>query len=503
MDDPHTLLKATLDSLRSGRLDEARELADRSVVLGPRVAVAWRLRAQVCRAQADTLEAEVCLRRSLDLDPTHAQTWASLADVLRELGRLQEPLLAYIRAIELAPQDGRLLAQAGIYMVELGQLNDAEGLLRSAVASGGGPSAVAGLVTVRGRRGDSAGALTLLEQVGDEMLRHPDVALSAARVYRGEGRHLDAVTLLESVLATRPGPGLEVSLQHALASSRDALGEHSAAFAAWSRANELRGLRFDSARWSERVEQILQRYDAASLQKLATGGVQDRMPILVVGMPRSGTTLTERILARHSQVAGCGELDMLREVAQTLPWPLTQDALAQGGRRYLDHLASLAGDKPRAVDKMPHNFLYLGEAAALMPKARVVICRRDPMDTCFSCFRTHLQGSHDYATSLPALGAFWRGFDQLARHWAEHLPLPTLELHYERLVNDLEGESRRLLAFLDLPWEPACLSFHEGEGVVASASYAQVRQPLYTSSVGRARPYAEYLKPLRQALDPH
>ncbi|MDP6931706.1 MAG: sulfotransferase [Myxococcota bacterium] len=493
-------LSTTITALKVGDLDRALDLSRRSCELRPDLAVVWQVHGAVLQARGDLPGAERDLRKALSINPESAVAWASLADLLREMGRSREPLEAYARVLELAPRNPTLLARAGYFLLEIGQLDHAEKIFHSAIQCGGDLSPVAGLVTVMERLGRIEQATSVLDALGEQVHQNRDLALWAARVYRRAGLHSRSLDLLEGLLASGVGTAMETLVRHTLGDVLDELGLHERAFDAWSRANELRRIRFDVEQWEQGVNRTLERFSPAMLADPPLGGNSDPLPVFVVGMPRSGTTLVERVLSGHPEVVGCGELDDLREVAQGLSWPLDPASLRAGADRYLQRLRGLAGDAVRAVDKMPHNFLFLGEAACLLPGARVIVCRRDPLDTCFSCFRTHLQGSHDYATSLESIGAFWRGFDRLATHWTAHLPLPLHVVRYENLVNNPERESRALLDFLELPWNPACLATHGGDRFAATASYAQVRRPIYRSSVGRADPYHSHLEPLVRAL---
>jgi hypothetical protein len=240
-------------------------------------------------------------------------------------------------------------------------------------------------------------------------------------------------------------------------------------------------------------------------------------PIFVVGLPRTGTTLVDRILSSHPDVASLGELtnfalhikrraktpsNMVLDV-ETLERASSLD-LAAIGSDYLDSVRALAGDAPRFVDKMPLNFIYAGLIHRALPNARIVCLRRHPMDACLSNFRQLFAtgfSHYNYAFDLEDVGRYYVGFERLVAHWRDELPADRfIEVAYEDLVADQEGETRRLLAACGLSWNDACLSFHENRAPVATASSVQVRRPLYASSVGRWRRYGDALAPLRKVL---
>jgi len=226
----------------------------------------------------------------------------------------------------------------------------------------------------------------------------------------------------------------------------------------------------------------------------------------VFGMPRSGTTLVEQIIASHPMVHGTGETPYFDTIARTsiISDPssgLTPDNLTLCGNRYLELIDAQVPAAMRFVDKTNSNFQYAGPISLLFPGARMIHCRRDPLDTCLSCFSRVFTGNQPFAYDLGELGRYYRAYADLMAHWRGLLPAGVmLELQYEALVGDLEPQARRLLAHCGLAWDPACLEFHATERVVRTASLVQVRQPLYRDSLGRAARYRRLLGPLLDAL---
>lgn len=245
--------------------------------------------------------------------------------------------------------------------------------------------------------------------------------------------------------------------------------------------------------------------------RLHATGEPSALPVFIVGMPRSGTTLIEQIVSSHPQVTGAGELSALRLVVEGSGlFPDGMQGLAgeargalfrQLGQAYLSRVTPLAQGRARLVDKMPSNFLYAGLIPLILPGARIIHARRDPVDTCLSCYTKRFAGEQPFAYDQAELGALYRSYARLMAHWRTVLPPERfIEVDYEAVVDDLEGEARRLIDFLDLPWDPACLNFHDNRRVVRTASLNQVRQPIYTTSKGRWHAYADYLGPLLEAL---
>jgi hypothetical protein len=234
--------------------------------------------------------------------------------------------------------------------------------------------------------------------------------------------------------------------------------------------------------------------------------------VFIVGLPRSGTTLTEQILASHSQVFGAGELRLAREDFLALGEGPTERQAFEGlgrlerstlrriGQRHLEQLRALDSTAPRVVDKMPDNYLYLGLLAVLFPKAKFIHCRRDLRDVAVSCWITNFR-SIRWANDVEHIAARFREYQRLMEHWRRVLPVPVLEVDYEETVADLPGVARRLVDWCGLEWQPACLAFHEGKRPVRTASVTQVRQPIYTRSVARWRNYEQTLGELFTALE--
>jgi hypothetical protein len=244
------------------------------------------------------------------------------------------------------------------------------------------------------------------------------------------------------------------------------------------------------------------------------GGDTSWAPIFIVGMPRSGTTLMEQVLASHSKVFGAGELEAFKEAIKEcvdseriLPaYPLLAEALSkdhmrQLGEKYTTKVRPRAPEAERIVDKMPLNFAFVGLIHLALPNARFINVRRDPLDTCVSCFSLMFSGSQPFAYDLAELGRYYRGCETVMEHWHKILPPGVIiDVHYEDLVDDLEGTARRALRHCGLDWEDACRDFHDTKRTVRTASLMQVRQPVYRGSIGTWRRYAEYLEPLAQAL---
>jgi hypothetical protein len=271
---------------------------------------------------------------------------------------------------------------------------------------------------------------------------------------------------------------------------------------------------YDEAATLNMFPHIKKVFDADLLRRTRGLGDPSTVPIFVLGMPRSGTTLVEQILASHPDVHGAGELPWLNEMARNLrgadvngyfpevakSWSATQ--LRDLGGQYVQYLRTKASVAGHVTDKMPMNFRFVGLIHMILPNARIVHTRRDAADTCLSCFTKNFAGAIDYTYDLGELGRYWRAYDDLMSHWRQVLPPGAmLEVQYEDLVADFDRQARHLVTYCGLEWDDRCLSFHHTQRPVRTASVNQVRQPIFASSIGRWRDYEPWLAPLLKELD--
>jgi tetratricopeptide (TPR) repeat protein len=507
-----------------GRLDEALVYYDEALGLAPNFAVVHENRGQALLEQGRLAEAVASYRRALELDPLLTRARSHLAGALAEQGDDAGAVATYLEAL----RDDANLAEAhsglGRVYAEQGRYAEAEDCYRAALGLAPGlPSAHCRLGHLRSELGDFHGA----EQCFREALRHdPDLAdalAGLATLLRGKLPAADLDALRARLTAL--GDGSEVdgngaSLHFALAHVLDGRGDYAEAAAYLDRANALalgasarRGRTYDPAGHSRFVDRLVASFSPVFFDRVRGLGSDSERPVFIVGLPRSGTTLTEQILAGHPRAFGAGERRFAREVFETLcgtgddPPRLglaahldapTTRALADW---YLAQLHALdAGAAARVVDKMPENYLYLGLLAALFPGARFVHCRRDLRDTAVSCWMTDFRQVR-WANDPDHIAGRFADYGRVMAHWRRVFPVPVLEVTYEETVADLECSARRLVAWCGLDWDPACLAFHQVKRPVRTASVTQVRQPIYTRSVARWKNYESALGPLLVRLE--
>ncbi|HZL37754.1 MAG TPA: sulfotransferase [Tepidisphaeraceae bacterium] len=337
------------------------------------------------------------------------------------------------------------------------------------------------------------------------------LATAYAQIAPKIGHESRAVTVLQkSLKSNRMSPPDKAQTHFAAAALLDRLGRYDEAFEQARLANAAHRNTFDAAGHGHAVSRRIAYYTPRRLQSLPRARQNNTRPVFIVGMPRSGTSLVEQILAGHPDVFAAGEMAIVsdivrsaaadgRQTGMAFPECFNAISLAQANAlsaKYLKAIDALDSKARYVTDKMPLNFLYLGTLQLLLPGCRVIHCQRDPRDTCLSSYFTDFATGNEFASDLGDLAAFYRDYSRLMTHFKRVLELPILDIRYEDMVTDAPGQTARLLSFLDLPWNERCLAFHENRRYVATASREQVRQPIYASSVGRWRNYEKHLGPV-------
>jgi len=490
-------------------------------------------------------EAVTSYRQSLALNPAGIEALNNLGNVLRELGERREALALYSQAIELDARRPDSHCNLGTVLFELRRISDAEQSFRRAVALrpdyNPAQLGLAAVLRVQGRTAEaetcceaalaadpqSAGAASLLAELRADRGQFAEAQALFERAIRldpgfptafcGIAQHRRMTPDdtawrqgVEALLAKPLSLGYQVSLRYALGKYFDDTGQYDAAFANYRQANELSkrfGTSYDRTKLTQRIEGIIATCDARFVKQNHPGASDSELPVFIVGMPRSGTSLTEQILASHPHVFGAGEVRFWDDAYTALAKaPAVGDSVASHlpglARDYLERLTAVAGGRARVIDKMPANFLYLGLIHAALPRARILHMRRHPLDTCLSIYFQNFFNMGPYANDFGNLAHYYEEYLRVMAHWRAVLPATSLlEIPYEELLQDQEGWTRRMLDFIGLPWEPKCLAFHETERVVITASRWQVRQRLNSSSAGRWRHYAKHLAPLEYLVE--
>jgi len=420
------------------------------------------------------------LQRACELKPDLVEALCGLGEAYARFDKAEMALPLYEKALKIDrdhPLAGLGLANA---LIGLGRMDEATTYLNEAIARRVNVSA--GYISFANTRKFSA-ETPELSQILNE--------LGNSTISAGESSllHLAAGKILND------------------------LGRYDQAMDHFLKGKALKAREFDIDFYRKRVDSLISVFDAQLLADKAAYGNPSEVPVFILGMPRSGTTLTEQICSSHPEVHGAGELTKLGRMAASIGLSLRSgeafgewvrsmtirqsQALAE---EYLSYLRLYSPNAPHIVDKLPHNFEQIGLIAILFPNARIIHCRRDAIDNCLSCFFSNLQEGHNFSCDLKTLGLYYREYDRLMRHWKTVLPGRIFENGYEDLISDQEGQSRRLIDHLGLPWNDACLRFFDKGGSVRTISRWQVRQPIYKSSVKRWKNYESKIRPLIEAL---
>jgi tetratricopeptide (TPR) repeat protein len=506
----HNNLGNALLSLR--RFEEAATSYRRALALRPNAPGAHANLGNALHALGRPQEALIHCRRALELEPNSAEAELLKGNALFDLALLDEAAASYARALELKPDYTEAHVAAGKVLRQTGRTAEAEESCRKAL----------------GLAADSSEALALLGEIQADRGRFDDaeksfrqaiaIAPDQPEAWAGLARYRkmqpDAAWLAaaQRLLGKSAGVGVgqEINLRYALGKYFDDVEDFDNAFSSYRLANELkkRGApKYDGERLVRRVDQIIALYDADWLRSASAQGNESRRPVFIVGMPRSGTTLSEQILASHPDAFGCGELRFWHaarvDYESSAPrGPAGRGAeghgaIAAAAENYLRLLAAFSAEAARVIDKMPANFMNLGLIHAAFPHARILHMRRNPLDTGLSIYFQIFSNTHLYANDLEDIAHYFTQYSRLMVHWRSTLPEGTiLEVPYEKMVADPEPWIRKIVQFVGLPWDPRCLRFHETERTVSSASNWQVRQRISTSAAGRWRNYERYLGPL-------
>ncbi len=551
-----TKLGQALWELRDPDLvDEAETHCRHALAQAPRVPEVLENLGQVLRLKGRLGEALECYKQGLDLAPRSVSIRLSMGELLLGSGRYDDALRVCKEAGAIDPNDARLHAQLGSLSFARQRFGDAAAHYREAVALD------ATLAEAHHGLGLALHEQELLDEAEDSYreairidptLPPPWVALARLQAERGDRD--ESCQTARRLLALRPNVAdaywrlamnlkgalpdcdieamqgllehkyvshsLRAGLHFALGAVFDARGLYAQAAEHFDAANGLqtallaaKGQSFDPDKYSRMIDRVIAAFSPALLARGRGWGDPDPRPVFVVGLPRSGTTLVEQILASHSQVHGAGELHDALRLFNALPGLVGQpggdafevlrtlgpDSALAVARKYLARLDRLApATAKRIVDKMPDNFNLLGLIAFLWPKARVILCSRDLRDIALSCWQTSF-ATNPWTNNWEHIARRFADHERMLAHWKQTKPIDWFDVVYEELVCDLEGHAQGLIAFLGLEWEPACLEFHKTRRVVRTASQLQVRQPIHTHSVGRWRRYESMLQPFFEA----
>ncbi len=520
-DNPDILCNLGATFVDQGRIDEALSCFHQALQLNPNLAAAHNNLGNVLQIQGDSKSALAHFHMAVRLDPSVAGAHNNLGKALLERGKWSEALTHCQSAVQLSPEFPEAHINLGNVHFVLGDLESAAASFREALRFK--PSmagALASLGGVQEQLGEIEQAIASFHEALRHEPKHAGALAKLATLLGGKLPEADQKQIESLLASTSLTSDQRIRLQFGLAHVLEAQGKYDQAADLALQANDLqegelqrRDRGYHPTTFHRFVDQIVHAFTSEFFAKVKDWRLPSERPVFVIGMPRSGTSLIEHILASHSRVFGAGELRLAQATFEVIPQitgscealsdclgRLEQPGIETLAQHYLDGLANVNSTADRVVDKMPENTVYLGLIASLFAHAKVIYCRRDVRDVALSCWMTNF-GQVRWACDFDHIASRIAEHQRLMDHWRTVLPLPILEIDYEEVVSDAEAASRKIVAWCGLEWEPACGEFHRTRRPVRTASAAQVREPVYDRSVGRWRRYEQRLAELFSKLE--
>jgi tetratricopeptide (TPR) repeat protein len=496
-----------------GRPEEALEHLRKAVTIAPNYAEAHSNVGNLLQAMGQLEDAVAHHKQALALMPGYAMAHSNLGVALQALGRLDEAITQYERAIAIDPGSAMAHYNLGIALDSAGRPGEAVSHYRSALAIDPDYAEahhnLANVLDQLGQRDDSVAHF--LEAIRIQ----PGYAEAHRNVARVDPGSSDAEAIERMLASPTLSDEEAVHCYFALGTIYDYAGDFGKAFERFNKGNSLRrkAIAYDASRWTQYIDSLIDAYSADYFRGAVPAGSDSELPVFIVGMPRSGTTLIEQILSSHSDICGAGELPSFGIFEEELAnrfgasgsfsdglRQLDHRTIRELSERYLDELRSMAPDATRVTDKMPGNFTQIGLARTLFPRCRIIHCMRDALDACLSNYFNYFAAGNQYSFDLEELGHYYLDHKRLMSHWNSLFRADMLEVQYEELVADQEAVTRRVIAYLGLDWDDRCLRHYENRRAVHNLSSRQVRKPVYASSVGRWKNYEKHLRPLIELL---
>ncbi len=499
-----------------GKLDSAVKYYRKAVFYEPTNATYYNNLANVLYELQDYDQAIEMYLHALVLSPDASDYNYNLGKAYKARGHRLQAVNAFIRAKDLRPDFSRALHELGSVYLSLGNIEKSRDAFNKALSiNSQDQQSISGLANVYACEKKYQHSFDLLSP---HVKDNPDISilLAFAGVASYIGREGEAFTLLESQLENKNlSVGAKAQIHFRLGHYYDNSGDYCVAFDHFKKGNSLRGSKIHQGNFREVVDDLIKSFSAdyfASAPKLKkSSGLQ---PVFIVGMPRSGTTLIEQIIASHPDVHGAGELDNLPaflapalqaagiiSISPCSVKKIDKSFLEKISRNYLKSLKEIAPTASYITDKMPSNFLNLGYIKLLFPDAYIIHCRRNPLDTCLSCYFQDFLGHLTYANDLDSLAKYYRQYDRLMNHWENILDSNIIHIDYEPLLTDFEAECKRIIGFFGLEWNESCLDFYKGNRVIVTSSKDQVNKPLYLRSVNRWKNYETHILKIKKYLE--
>ncbi len=509
--------------MAAGEGRKAEDIYRKILKRDPNHVEAARLLAKIAAEREAYRDAEIFLRHAGQHAPDYARIWVDLANVLREQQKFAEALECADKVLELAPDMAEShMLRAGV----VGAAGDHEQAIhdyqQALAISADRPGALCSMAHHMKTIGRQQDAIAAYRRCIEIQPGHAEAFWSLANLKTFTFDDMEIESMRSLLSAEDTEDEARVQIHNALGLHAEARGDYETAFSHYEQCNRLRRAAesYDPVETEMRCDRLIEVFTPEFLAEHAGNGESDAAPIFVVGLPRSGSTLIEQILASHSDVDGTHELHNLATVVRDARRPgkrnerfpdtllsLTGKDWSEIGREYISETRKFRHGAAYFIDKNPNNFIFVGLLKLALPNAKIINARRHPLDSCFGSWKQLFAAGQPFSYDLEELGEYYLQYCRLMEHWHAVTPEFVLDVHYERVVDDLETQVRRILQFCGLPFEQRCLRFHETERAVKTASSEQVRRPIYRSSVNLWRHYEakigdliEVLKPLLEKL---
>jgi tetratricopeptide (TPR) repeat protein len=467
-------------------------------------------------AANDTVRAKYLCEQVLLRERYHAPAMIMLGQIAFADNLLDEAESHLLKAAALRPRDLRIHVILGEIHTFQGRYDDAVARYEKALRRDPNhPHAMAGKADAYEKSGQRDKARALLAPHVESGRESPQLAIVQARLDSHDRDYQAVIDRVTRHIESGDTKGYVLwHLCFLLGRALERTERFDEAFAAYERGNAAVPAHFDGDSWRAAIDEIIRSFSPDRFARVPRASHGGELPVFVIGMPRSGSTLVETILSAHPVVAAAGEFTAMQhiinaipiDIGSDLPYPaciedLELEDVDSIAGNYLQRLRQVDRKAERIADKYLNNYLHVGMLAVLFPQARIVHCRRHPLDTCLSCYQVPLMpATHPWASDLRDIGTMYVSYERLMAHWRDVLKIPMLEVAYEAMVAQQEEMTRRIIDFCGLDWDDACLRFHEQKRVVQTASYDQVTQPVYSSSVGRYKGFEQHLGPLKEVL---
>ena len=508
-------LRGARQALQRGDFSMAESSYRRVLAASPMHPGANQGLAQVHYARGEYKEAQACLEKVLAVNDGDAVTLNNLGIMLQIQGRFRRAFDCFRKALASRPDFAAAACNLGKVHQIWGHLDEArEQLERALQLLPGYPEALAALAVNHELRGEYAAGLALIQPQLDGGARGAELVVTYGNLQRRLGNSKLAAAIAEDSVTKSDAPTDLMHLHFLLGDLYDDLGAYDRAFSNYQLANRARRAEFDRIGHTAKTDSLIDAFDATTVASLPKGFPASPVPVFIVGMPRSGTSLLEQILAGHESVHPLGEQMALGEIVAGLSaesnatrgYPAGIGALNDGdlrhlARSYFDRSGPFPPGASHFSDKMPANFEHLGLIQMLFPNALIVHCVRNPLDTALSCYFQNFSAlGLSFSFDLDNIAVYYRQYRRLMHHWQSVLELEIIDVEYEGLVANTSESAKRICQFIGLPWRPALLEFSRLDRPLPTASHAQVRRKVYDSSVERWRHYEKHIGPLKRAL---